>query len=153
MSRKNIFCELLVLDIAQVGNPTLCKHIFSAQTLTSFLSRQDRDSFMLPGFWSALVLTSVLRQAHRAWLQWPLHPWAATRLLHTSEPLAQTLKQGSLSEVQSRKTLCFSSILINAIVFNSTSTKNPEGNRNKSYLTLHSPNLRTGGYWQKFESC
>lgn len=60
MSRENIFSELLVLDITEVGNATLCKHISSAQTLTSFLSRQDRDSFMLPGFWSPLVLISVL---------------------------------------------------------------------------------------------
>lgn len=69
-SRKNIFSELLILDIPQAGNPTLCKHIpstqtltrllSSAQTLTRFLSSQGRDSFMLPGFWSALVLISVL---------------------------------------------------------------------------------------------
>lgn len=152
MCRKNTFSELLVLDIPQTGNSPLCKHISSAQTLTSFLSRQDRDSFMLPGLWSPLVLTSVLWQAHRAGCSGLHTPGQPHALSSPLSPCHRPWNRDPLPQVQSRKTLCFSSYLISVIVPNSTNTKNPEGNRNKSYLTLNSPILRTGGYWQKFES-
>lgn len=149
MATENILSDLLAVDIPQAGNPALYIHVSSAPTLTSFLSRQEMDGLMLPGFWSPLMLTSALWQAHSAWLLQLPRSWAVASLVLTAWALTTVpWNRHPLSEVQSRKTSClwFSSNLIHAIVPNSACTKNPAGNSNYSYLTLISPGLRISGF-------